>query len=186
MPAQLQTLSLSRLNRLRRQELVQRHVLRLIFLGLVAVSLAGLLYLTQASAVTTTTYEIQELQSEIQRLQRRRDRLRADIAVLTSPAYVEARARALGFRTLRPTEFLVITDVPGPALSSAKVVARRSLMPSTLERAQGSAGHGTGTAPLERPPAPLERLLARTSSWLKTVASVLPAPRRVEAGPVHQ
>lgn len=161
MPAQLQTLSLSRLSRLRRQELVERRVLRLIFLGLVVLSLAGLLYLTQASAVTTANYEIQELQREKQRLQRERDRLRADIAALTSPQYVEARAQALGFRTLPPAEFLVVTEVP--------IVAQQLPV----------------TSPSKSPPAPLEMLLTRTSVWLQTAIGLLPAPQPVEAGPAQ-
>ncbi len=157
MSAQLETLS--RLSRLRRQELVERRVLRLIFLGLVVLSLAGLLYLTQASAVTTATYEIQELQRQAQRLERRRDRLRADIARLTSPENVQARARALGFRASPPAEFLVVTEVP--------IMVQRPPM-----------------TPLpDRPPAPLEVLLSRTSNWLQTAMSLLPAPQRVEAGP---
>lgn len=162
MPAQLQTVSLSRLSRLRRQELVERRVLRLVFLGLLVLSLAGLLYLTQASAVTTLSYEIQELQRDKQRLKRERDRIRAEIAVLTSPERVEARARALGFRALPPAEFLAVTEVP--------IVAKR--LPST--------------SPPEEPPAPLETLLARTSTWLQTAVGLLPAPQRVEAGPADQ
>ncbi|MFQ5854497.1 MAG: septum formation initiator family protein [Anaerolineae bacterium] len=162
MPAQLQTLSLSRLGRLRRQELVKRHVLRLICFGLVALSLAGLLYLTQASSVTTTTYEIQELQNEIQRLQRRRDRLRAEIAELTAPEHIEARAHALGFRASPPAEFLVVTEVP--------MMAQRPAM----------------TSPPEKTATPLETLLARASTWVQTAMSLLPAPRQVEAGPAHQ
>lgn len=161
MPAQLQTLSLARLGRLRRQELVERRVLRLIFLGLVVLSLAGLLYLTQASAVTTANYEIQELQREKQRLQRERDRLRADIAALTSPQYVEARAQALGFRASPPAEFLVIHEVP--------IVARQLAV----------------TSPSESTPAPVEIFLTRTSVWLQTAIGLLPAPQRVEAGPAQ-
>lgn len=170
MPAQLQTLSLSRLSRLRRQELVERRVLRLIFLGLVVLSLAGLLYLTQASAVTTTDYEIQELQHEKQRLQRERDRLRAEIAVLTLPDNVEARAQALGFRASPPAEFLVVNEVP--------IMAQRSPTSSSGLRARTSSP--------ERPPAPLETLLTRTSTWLQTAIRLLPAPQQAEAGSARQ
>ncbi len=159
MSAQLQTLS--RLSRLRRQELVERRVLRLIFLGLVVLSLAGLLYLTQASAVTTANYEIQELQRDKLRLQRKRDRLRAENAALTSPPYVEARAEALGFRAVPAAEFLVVNEVP--------ILAQRS----------------PTTSPPESTPAPLETLLTRTSVWLQTAIGLLPAPQRVEAGPAQ-
>jgi cell division protein FtsL len=178
MPAQTQTLSLARFSRLRRQELVERRALRLIFLGLVILSLAGLLYLTQASAVTTTTYEIQELQRQKQRLQRRRDHLRAEIAALTSPERVEARARALGFRAAPPAEFLAVTEVPVLALSSASVMTQQSSVPPTRL--------GTDASPPEsRPPAPLETFLSRTSNWLQIAMGLLPAPQQVEAGAAH-
>lgn len=121
----LQTLPLSRLSRLRRQELIQRHVLRLICLGIAVLSLAGLLYLTQRSAVTTTTYEIQELQLEKERLQRKRDRLRADIARLTAPERVSTRAEALGFEPAHPTEFLAINmaTINVPSVPVARISA---------------------------------------------------------------
>lgn len=94
--------------RARREELVERYVLRLICLGIAILSLAGLLYLTQRSTVTTTVYEIQELQLQKERLQRERDRLRADVARLTAPERVRARAEALGFEPARPAEFVAI------------------------------------------------------------------------------
>ncbi len=157
MSAQLQTLSLSRLSRLRRQEIVERHMLRLIILGLVVLSLAGLLYLTQASAVTTTTYEIQELQQKKERLQRRRDRLRADIAALTRPERVKARAEELGFRPADPSEFLAVSKVP--------VVAQAPPI-----------------SPEKQPHSAAESFLMRVSTWLQASASVFPAPQQVEAG----
>ncbi|MBS1252456.1 MAG: Cell division protein FtsL [Anaerolineales bacterium] len=157
MPAQLQTLSLSRLSRLRRQELVERNVLRLICLGLVAVSLAGLLYLTQASAATTLYYEIQELRQDKERLQRTRDRLRGDVAALTAPKRVKSLAQDLGFQSTPHTEFL-------PGIKTPVVVQQPP-----------------PTVPADSPPA-IERLLARTSGWLQGALSVLPPPQQVEAG----
>lgn len=159
MSAQLQTLSLSRLSRLRRQELVERHLLRLACLGVVVLSLAGLLYLTQASAVTTTSFQIQELQREKQRLQRERDRLRAEIAVATSPERVKARAYALGFRPVPPSEFLAVTELP--------VMAQRA----------------PESSPVMRPPGPIEELLTQAGHWLQAAMTLLPAPQQVEAGP---
>jgi cell division protein FtsL len=160
MPAQVQTLSLSRFSRLRRQELIERRVLRLIVLGLMALSLAGLLYLTQASAVTTTTYRIRELQAEKQRLQRERDRLRADIAVLAAPEVVQEKARKLGFRPALPSEFLLVREIP--------VMARQS----------------PATSPTDRTfPSLLDSLLARTENLLRMAMSLLPEPAQAEAGP---
>ncbi len=191
MPAQLQTLSLSRLSRLRRQELIERRVLRLIFLGLVVLSLAGLLYLTQASAVTTTTYEIQELQHERERLLRGRDRLRAEIAVLTSPENVEARAQALGFRAAPPAEFLVVTEVPIQQMADGRWSVSPLVVWSSshsIDLSTRLPDYGT-TRPPDHPAIgyqPLETLLTRASTWLQGAMSLLPAPQQVEAGSAHQ
>ncbi len=112
MTATLQTLSLGSLRRLRRHDVVERHALKLVFCGLLALSLAGLLYLTQYSALVATRYQIQELQQEKQRLQRERDRLRAEIAAFTSPERVKARAQALGFQTPEQVDYLPIEQLP--------------------------------------------------------------------------
>lgn len=163
MSAQLQTLSLSRLSRLRRQELIEQHLLRLICLGLVALSLAGLLYLTQASAVTTTTYEIQELQQREQRLLRKRDRLRAKIAADTQPQILRDQALALGFESTPPSEFLPVIETPVLAQQPRRAI------------------------PLaEQPPGPLEHALTEASEWFQDTMGLLPAPRQVEAGAVEQ
>lgn len=163
MSAQLQTLSLSRLGRLRRQEFVEQHLLRLICLGLVALSLAGLLYLTQASAVTTTTYEIQELQQREQRLLRERDRLRAQIAVATQPQIVRERALALGFEPTQPGDLLPVTEAPVLAQQPSRTVPIAEQSPGTLEL-----------------------VLAEASEWLQDTMGLLPATRQVEAGSAEQ
>lgn len=163
MSARLQTLSISRLNRLRQQELVGRHVLRLIFLGLTVLSLAGLLYLTQASAVTTTTYEIEELQNERQRLQREADRLRAEIAMLTTPEQIRERALALGFQPAQPADFLAVAEIPA------------------VERPVQLADE------VAHPATPFDVLVNHANNWLHAVVGLMPATSPVEAGPaVHE
>ena len=112
MTATLEALSLGNLKRLRRHDVVERHALKLVFLGLLALSLAGLLHLTQYSTLVATRYEIQELQREKQRLQRERDRLRAQIAVYTAPERIKARAQALGFQAPEQVDYLSIDRLP--------------------------------------------------------------------------
>lgn len=162
MPAKPQMLPVSRLSRLRREEFVERHLLRLIFLGLVVLSLAGLLYLTQASAVTKTYYEIQDLLEEKEHKLRRRDELREDIAELTEPESVAQRARERGFRPAGPPELVAVPKIP--------VVAQQPLDASPSESSSATA----------------ERLLTQASNWLQTAISLLPAPQQVEAGSVNQ
>jgi hypothetical protein len=158
MPARLQSLSVARLNRLRQQELVGRRALRLIFLGLAFLSTAGLLYLTQASAVTTTTYEIEELQAEKERLQREADRLRAEIAMLTAPDNMRERALVLGFYPSSPANFLSVAEIP------------------SIERAIPVA------AVEDTPPTSLQMFIAQANDWLQFAVSFVPAPAQVEAG----
>ncbi len=114
MPANFQALTLTNLSRLRRQDVVERYALQLVCFGLLVLSLAGLLYLTQASALVTTMYQIEELQQEKQRLQRERDRLRAEIARHTTPERIKVRAQELGFESPAQVEYLAIEKLPVP------------------------------------------------------------------------
>jgi hypothetical protein len=189
--AYLQTLPLSRWlvtehSRLRRQELIRRHVLRLICLGIAILSLAGLLYLTQRSAVTTTTYEIQELQLEKVRLQRERDLLRADVARLTAPERVRARAEALGFEPAHPTEFVAINM---PAAPRARTAAITEQAPSPSGAAHATQGAAAPRSTQRRPSASgtlpsLAALSLQAERWLEAALAALPnisPPRQAEA-----
>jgi cell division protein FtsL len=181
-------------SRLRRQELIQRHVLRLICLGIAILSLAGLLYLTQRSALTTTTYEIQELQLEKQRLQRQRDRLRADIARLTAPERVRARAEALGFEPAQPAEFLAI-NLPTPPAQPGPPAPVPNSVEGPIPRTADSSG--SARTPFTGPGAGLVRqsftihnsqflpalasLSSRAARWMQATLSALAPPRPAEA-----
>jgi hypothetical protein len=81
---------------------------------LLAVSLLGWIYLTQASHVATTGRRVQALEAEKVRLQQENLQLMAEIAELESVHRLAARARELGFTTssVEDSEFLVVADMP--------------------------------------------------------------------------
>lgn len=83
------------------------------FLLILAIfSLVGWLYLTQASAVTTTSYRIDELRVEIDRLNNQNAALVLEIAELEAISRVETRARELGFVPATNIKYLPVTNYP--------------------------------------------------------------------------
>lgn len=78
-------------------------------------SLVGWLYLTQASAVTTTSYRIDELRLELDQLRNQNSTLTLEIAQLQALSYVERRARELGLGPTASVRYLSVTNYPvGP------------------------------------------------------------------------
>jgi len=79
---------------------------------LLALSLLGWIYLTQASYVATTGRRIQELEADKIRLQQENLQLMAEIAELESVTRLATRARELGFTvaSVEDSEFLVVAD----------------------------------------------------------------------------
>ena len=80
-----------------------------LFLILATFSLVGLLYLGQASVITSSTLEIEKLQREIEAVNQQNAGLVLEIAELESLAQIKARATALGFV---PTDPLNIRYLP--------------------------------------------------------------------------
>jgi hypothetical protein len=79
---------------------------------LAAFSLIGWLYLTQASAVTTTSYRIDELRVELDQLKNRNGVLILEIAELEAISRVETRARELGFAPATNIKYLSVANYP--------------------------------------------------------------------------
>lgn len=91
-------------------------------LGLVLIlailSLVGWLYLTQASAVTTTSYQIDELRIELDHLKNQNAALILEIAELQALARVEKRALQLGFQPVDEVEYISIDNFPAIAAAT--------------------------------------------------------------------
>ena len=82
---------------------------------LAAFSLVGWLYLTQASAVTTTSYRIDELRVELDQFKNQNAALILEIAELEAISRVETRARELGFAPATNIKYLSVSNYPVPA-----------------------------------------------------------------------
>ncbi len=76
-------------------------------------SLVGWLYLSQASAVTATSYRIDELRVELDHLKNQNAAFVLEIAELEALSRVETRARQIGFRPTTNIQYLSVTNYPG-------------------------------------------------------------------------
>ena len=85
-----------------------------ILLILVALSLLGWIYLTQASHVATTSRRVRKLEQEKARIEQENLQLMAEIAELESVYRLALRAKELGFvqASVEDAEFLVVADTP--------------------------------------------------------------------------
>ena len=77
-------------------------------------SLVGWLYLTQASAVTATSYRIDQLRLELDQIKNQNASLTLEIAQLEALDRVEVRARELGFAPTTNVRYLPVANYPMP------------------------------------------------------------------------
>jgi hypothetical protein len=85
------------------------------FLLILAIfSLVGWLYLTQASAVTATSYRIDELRVELDQIKNQNAALILEIAELEALSRVKTRARELGFEPTTNVTYLPVSSYPMP------------------------------------------------------------------------
>ena len=89
---------------------IQTKTLGLILLVLGIVSLISLLYLTQASQVATTTYDIRLMEERLAALERENALLSYEIAQLQEPSRIEAKALAMGLTNTLKIEYLSLAD----------------------------------------------------------------------------
>lgn len=88
-----------------------RSALGLVLL-LALVSLVGWLYVTQASAVTTTSYRIDEFRMELDHIKNQNAALIMEIAELEALSRVEKRALALGFQPVKDVRYISVDSYP--------------------------------------------------------------------------
>lgn len=77
-------------------------------------SLVGWLYLTQASSVTATSYQIDDLRMELDHIKNQNAALILEIAELEALSRVENRALELGFQPANEVRYIHISDYPMP------------------------------------------------------------------------
>ena len=96
--------------------------LRLWLLLTAILLLVGVVYLGQSSQAALTGRRIQDKQERLDRVNREIVQLRMDIATLSAPDRIDARARALGLHPPRPdqSKYLVVSNYPvEPAVAAA-------------------------------------------------------------------
>jgi cell division protein FtsB len=105
----------------------------LLLVGLVA--LLGLIYLGQNGQATMTGHRAQDLQEQLDRINRENAQLEVEIAQLTLPARIADRARALGFRpaTITQTVFVVVKNYPVDAKPAAAPLAAAATTSSSFD-----------------------------------------------------
>ena len=79
-------------------------------------SLVGWLYLTQASAVTATSYQIDEMRLNLEHIRNQNAVLILEIAELEALSRVEARATEMGFAPATEIRYLAVDHYPVSAL----------------------------------------------------------------------
>lgn len=77
--------------------------------GIALIGLLALIYLDEVSGVTKANAELRDLQATQTRLERDDAALRARLGTVTSPAYVDKRARELGLQPGDPANVVVVT-----------------------------------------------------------------------------
>ena len=87
--------------------------------GLALIGLLALLYLNQVASVAVANARLRNLGAEQTQLERQDSQLHQQLGELTSPAYVDQRARALGLAP-DPTVAAVILALDGPPRSGGR------------------------------------------------------------------
>ncbi len=81
-------------------------------LVLITVSLVGWLYLTQASSIAATNFQIERLRTELTTLNQQNAQMELEIAGWETLPRIEQRARELGFGPARQVLYLPVPDYP--------------------------------------------------------------------------
>lgn len=128
---------------------------------LITFSLVGWLYLTQASAVTATSYRIDELRLELDQIKNQNAGLILEIAELEALSRVETRAREIGFEPTIEVRYVSVPNYPVPAEESS----------SSYHSTRADVSIDAYVADIEEPSWWVERLDA-LAAWLEEDTSL--------------
>ena len=81
---------------------------------LITLSLIGWLYLTQASSLTTTSFQIEQLRAELAAFKQQNAQLELEVAQWDALPRIEGRARELGFGPPNQALYLPVPNYPAP------------------------------------------------------------------------
>jgi outer membrane murein-binding lipoprotein Lpp len=87
-------------------------------LMIITASLVGWLYLTQASSLATTSFQIEQLRSELAKLNQQNAQLELQIAQWEELPRIEQRARELGFGPPSQVLYLSVPNYPATVEAS--------------------------------------------------------------------
>lgn len=110
-------------------------------LALGILTLVALLYLTQASQVATTTYDIRQMGRRLAVLERDNALLSYQISQLARPEYILERALGIGLTTTLTLEYLSPEDIEGESY-------HLSTTPRAESEPISQTSHGSGEAQL--------------------------------------
>jgi hypothetical protein len=91
---------------------------------IITVSLIGWLYLTQASSLTTTSFEIDQLRTELTTLHQQNVELELEIAGWEALSRIERRALELGFGPPSQVLYLPVPNYPAPDQAGSELPDR--------------------------------------------------------------
>ena len=104
---------------------------RTVIILLTALILIGLIYVGQSSQATLNGQRVQDLQAQLDRINRENAQLEYDIAAATTPAKIADRARALGLRPATPTQMVFITVKNYPVTAKVTPPIKTDATPSS-------------------------------------------------------
>jgi cell division protein FtsB len=94
---------------------------------LITASLIGWLYLTQASSLTTTSFQIDQLRGELSKLNQQNAELELEIAEWEALPRIERRAREIGFGPPGQVLYLSVPDYPATVETEPAIQTRQAL-----------------------------------------------------------
>ncbi len=103
---------------------------RTVIVLLILLVLIGFIYVGQSTQATLNGQRVQDLQTQLDRLNRENAQLEYDIAAMTTPAKMAERARALGLRPATPTQMVFITVKNYPVTAKVTLPIKTGATPS--------------------------------------------------------
>ncbi len=104
---------------------------RTVIVLLILLVLIGFIYVGQSTQATLNGQRVQDLQTQLDRLNRENAQLEYDIAAMTTPSKIADRARALGLRPATPQQMVFITVKNYPITAKAAPVPKTNATPTS-------------------------------------------------------
>jgi hypothetical protein len=119
-----------------------------IILIIAVFALVGWLYLSQASALTTTSYQIEERKALLEKIKQQNVELELQIAQMEALPRIEARAKEAGFNIPTEVRFLYLKTPPlsQDQIKAAEIAGKTSSIEKTINSILQAVGIFKGEA----------------------------------------